>query len=79
MRVQAAKLVSTRSTPTTYFVDYTSQRGVQELKYLYSAVALGVASTGQRRFYTLTGTVPDSLKGEMAKTVAAAVASFRTA
>lgn len=74
--MQTAKLLGTRTNGNTYFVDYTSQRGSEECKFLYSAVALG-DNGHHRRFYTITATVPEGKKAELGPVVAAAVNSFR--
>jgi hypothetical protein len=74
--VQLAKLVSTATRDSSYFTEYTIQRGEEEQKHLFSRVGLG--TNGRlRRFFTVTATCPESKWAEAKDTLEAAVNSLQ--
>eukprot|EP00892_Ulva_mutabilis_P000872 jgi/Ulvmu1/10786/UM069_0020.1 len=71
-----AKLVNTKTENSSYFVDYTVQRGTQPQRHLYSRVVLGFNGRF-RRLYTITAQCPDSASRDTKDTLQAIVSSLK--
>ena len=74
--MQIAKLLGTAERDNSYFSEYTVQRGDDEVRHLYSRVALGTNGR-TRRFFTVTATCPESKNEASKRALQAAVASLQ--
>lgn len=76
LQVLVAKLVNTKTENSSYYVDYTVQRGTQAQRHLYSRVVLGFNGRF-RRLYTITAQCPESASRDTKDTLQGIVASLK--